>query len=589
MDEKEGLERRMLELERAVESLSVRVRSLEAGPEQSPSAASAPGDVAPGAIEPVATADATLSSERLRGVPALAGRTFLVLGGAFVIRALTESRTLSAGVGISLGILYALIWLVLADRAAASDRHLSGAFHALASALIVFPLVAEATTRFGLLAPLPAAAVLGAATALGLAVAWRRAFRTIAWITEIAALATGVALLFRARAVLPFVCFLLALAIASLLLAYGRGWRGQRWLVAVGLDLVVFLLGLLRIVPEHPPAWLALDAVVLAQLGLVVVYLGAFVLRLLIQGRFVTSFAVTQTVLVTLLGFEGALWLAEPAVRTATAVAALVAGGVLHSVLARRQETLSGHGPAVAYFTTLATFLAAEAVRVLLPGAAFPAVWALAAVAVAALTVPGGRPVFRIHAALLTLAAAVASGLLAAAASALAAAALGAWHELNGTAQVVLVLVALTAALLYAGARTARASSAVAAAARATALAVALVGCGGWVVARLALPLAGAPGPGADPGRLAVVRTAVLVVAALLLAAAAGRFPEARELGRLAVVVLGLGGLKLLAEDLRVGRAATLVFSLVLYGVALILVPALGRRARPSKSGEAPA
>jgi hypothetical protein len=587
VDETGNLERRLRELERTVGELATRVGRLERGagaPEESAAAAFAvPGTPS----EPVAPR--SLAEEGLRGTPALAGRTFLVLGGAFVIRALTESKTLSAGLGVTLGILFALVWLVLADRAAARERHLSGAFHALAFALIVFPLVAEATTRFQLVAPPTAAAVLAAATGLGLAVAWRRAFRTVSWITEIGALVTGVALLFRARAVLPFVCFLLALAVASLLLAYGRGWRGQRWLVAIGLDLVVLLLGLLRIVPERPPEWLTLDAVVLAQVGLVVVYLGAFVLRLLVQGRFVTSFAVTQTVLVTLLGFEGALWLAGPAVRTGIGIASLIAAGVLHSVVARRHETRAGHGPAVAYFTSLATFLAAEAVRVLLPGWAFPEVWALAAVGVAALTVPGGRPVFRIHAALLSLAAALASGLLAASGDALATTADAAWRALDFPALVVLLLVAVATALLYAGVRKGRQPSAVAAVARAAALATTLVGCGGWVVALAASPLAGAPGEGADAGRLAVLRTAVLVAAAVLLAAVAGRVPAARELGRIATVVLGLGGLKLLAEDLRMGRAATLVFSLVLYGIALIVVPTLMRRGRLAKGPEAPA
>ena len=49
---------------------------------------------------------------------------------------------------------------------------------------------------------------------------------------------------------------------------------------------------------------------------------------------------------------------------------------------------------------------------------------------------------------------------------------------------------------------------------------------------------------------------------------------------RLAAAVLAIGGVKLLVEDLRRGDAAYLVFSLALYGGALIAVPALARRAR---------
>jgi len=144
-----------------------------------------------------------LVGDRWRGVPALAGRSCLAMGGAFVFRSLTESGAFSPALGVALGSAYALAWLILADRAAARGLQLSGAFHALVSALIVFPLLFEATTRFALLPPVVAAMALGAVTAAGLAVAWRRSFHTVAWITESAALAVAVLLLFRSHAVLP--------------------------------------------------------------------------------------------------------------------------------------------------------------------------------------------------------------------------------------------------------------------------------------------------------------------------------------------------------------------------------------------------
>src|SRR5580765_5659375 len=56
------------------------------------------------------------------------GRSCLVLGGAFLIRAMTDSGTLPRSIGAALGLSYALLWIVLADRAAGRGRSSSGAF-----------------------------------------------------------------------------------------------------------------------------------------------------------------------------------------------------------------------------------------------------------------------------------------------------------------------------------------------------------------------------------------------------------------------------------------------------------------------------
>lgn len=569
------LDERVRELEQTVARLSARLDALEGFP----APAATRHETAPAAAPAgVAAADSLLPAEdRLAGLPALVGRTCLVLGGAFLVRALTEGGTLSNALGVGLGVLYALAWLFLADRAAAGGDHLSGAFHALASALIVYPLLFEAAARFSLLAPWPAAALLAGATALGLFVAWRRAFRTVAWITVLAALGDGVLLLFRTRAVAAFVCFLLTLAVGSLVLAYGRGWRGQRWVVAIALDAVVALLGALMLL-ERRPDWISAGPVLLAQLGLVAIYLGAFVLRLLVQEREVTPFAITQTLVALLVGFEGALTIGQGALRTGIAVSALALGAVLHAVLARRTEREVGQEQAFAYFSTLATFLAAESTRVLLPGAIYPALWVAAAVMLAVLALGAARPVLQMHAALLAAAGALGSGLALASVAALAFKAASPWPSLSPTALAVLLLALATAALLVrAGKR--EEPSPLATFSRITALVVASLGLLGALARGAGALLAAAPGDAASAGRLAVVRSAILALAALALAAwrSGGGKPE---LARLAWLVLAVGGLKLLAEDLRVGSAVHLVMSLACYGVALIVVPALLRRAR---------
>lgn len=565
------LEERVEQLERRVNALTQRLNALERQPPREAEPASA--DVELESARIVAGA-----REELTGIPALAGRSCLAIGGAFLIRSLTESGTLTSTLGVTLGVAYALVWLFLADRAAARGQTMSGAFHALSSAFVVYPLLFEATLRFRLLPPIVAAGLLAAATSIGLFVAWRHALRTVAWIHVTAALAIGVLLLFRTRAVLPFGVYLLLLGSASLALAYGRGWRAQRWVVALTLDVVVLLLGALMVLAKAPPEWLSPEPVLVMQIGLVTIYIGAFVLRLLVQERDVTQFAVLQTVLVLVVGFEGALLVGGDRMRVGIACAALVVGVVLHAVLARRSEERFGHGIAVAYFSSLATFLAAEGARVLLPAGIYPVLWVAAAAMLAAIALPRRRPILLVHAAILAVAAAIASGLFMAAVAALAQQARVEWPAFTAPALVVLLLTSVTAALVYRGA-TREGAGSVEVVTRTLLLGFALVVLGGLFVRVVGGAIAHAPGPEAAAGSLAVVRSTVLAGAAVLLALwrAHGGRPE---LGLLAWVDLGLGGLKLLGEDLRVGSAASLVLSLALYGTALILVPALTRNAR---------
>jgi len=569
MSDPVNLATRLERLEATVADLAARLAALEAQPRA--------------AAEPVAPSDEELNlfhlpdGETLSGIPALAGRSCLVLGGAFLVRSLTEAGVVSAPLGVALGLAYAAVWLLLADRAAGAGRTASATFHALAAALIAAPLIVEATLRFAVLGATGGALLLAATTAAALTIAWRRGLHAAAWIYPPAAFAAAALLLFRTRQPLPFVLLLLALAAASLALAYGRGWRGQRWLMAVASDGLILWLGVLRLVPEPTPEWLSAGAVLTGQIGLAAIYLGAFVLRLLVQSRDVTSFAVGQTIAVLAIGFEGALIVGGATSRSVLAWCALAAGAWLHGVLARQSERRHGHGVAVAYFSSVATFLAAEATRVLLPAALFAPLWLAAALVLATLARRGERPVLEVHAALLTLAGAVAAGLATAAGGALLLPASANWPAPTVGTWIALLLVVATAALLQSAPPPSRA-------ARTLALVVALVALGGLLVGVAAAALAQAPGPAADAGILAVLRSALLAVAAVALAIASLQRGRPEHL-RLATVVLVLGGLKLLVEDLRVGSAVHLVFSLALYGSALIVVPALARRARRRLAG----
>ena len=111
----------------------------------------------------------------------LAGRTLMVLGGAYLLRAITESGRLPASAGVVIGLGFALVWLGAADRAGVhGDRKLSGGFHGLTAVLIGMPLLLEASTRFRFLSPEVGAVALTVLTLLTLSVAWHGRLQSVA-------------------------------------------------------------------------------------------------------------------------------------------------------------------------------------------------------------------------------------------------------------------------------------------------------------------------------------------------------------------------------------------------------------------------
>jgi hypothetical protein len=84
-------------------------------------------------------------------------------------------------------------------------------------------------------------------------------------------------------------------------------------------------------------------------------------------------------------------------------------------------------------------------------------------------------------------------------------------------------------------------------------------------------------GESGDPAATAALRTVVLAASAFLLAWLS-RFDRSRPAAWLVYPFLVAGGLKLLLEDLRMGRPVTLFVSLAVYGGVLILAPRLLRK-----------
>lgn len=575
-----GVEERLEWLEDEVRSLRRALRGVERhlGPEAGEAGEVAASAAAAAASEPPAAGE----PGRHAGREALAdltlvGRTLMVLGGAFLLRAVTDAGTVAVGAGVALGLLYALVWLALAHRAArpAAQPSHSPVYHALAFALIAFPLVVEAVLRFAVLPPAGGAAVLALLAALGLAVAAHRRLRSAAWFVSLGTAGSAWVLMVASGPVAAYLAVLLALGLATLALSYRRPWRALPWLTAAAVDLAL-LVPLIQLLFDRWPA--PAGRVPVLQLAVLVGYLLAFLPRSLKPGWRPRPFEVAQTAALLAVAYGGALRAAVAAPSLARPVGfaglllATAAFAIAGVCLADRKHRRS----ALLYHAAVGSPLLLGATALLLSGPVESLLWVALAVVVCLAAVRLESVTLALLGTLFAVAAAVASGLLVHAVEALALPADRPWPDLTPAALAVLAAAALAATLPYP--RRSEFWRGGAALPRLVLLVVVVLGVAGATLATLAPPLAGVAGTeSVDAGVLAALRTAVLAVLAVA-AAWAGRWDRLRQAAWFVYPLLALGAVKLVVQDLLVGRPATLFAALALYGAALIAAPRVMRR-----------
>ena len=144
-DLQDDLALRVRQLERVVADLDTRLRQLESptGDEAARDVTAPPPFGSEASAPDAAAAETALTTA---GTLTLVGRTSVTLGGAFLLRALTESGRVPVAVGMSIGLAYALVWMAAAYRAG-PDRRASAFFHGLTSLLIALPLLLEPVER----------------------------------------------------------------------------------------------------------------------------------------------------------------------------------------------------------------------------------------------------------------------------------------------------------------------------------------------------------------------------------------------------------------------------------------------------------
>lgn len=569
------LEGKVEEISRSLETLERRLSSLEKpGPSATPAGAVAPAVSGVPAVSIVDDLDEGLpSGADVTRILALVGRTLIVFGGAYLLRAMTAAGYLPQGAGVAAAFLYALAWLFLADRTGARDGGLSASFHGVTAVLIGLPLIWEVTTRFQYLGPAASGSILSLFMAAALLVSWRRELHGLAWVVGLATPVAALFLLSGTHEAVPFSFALILLGVLGLALYELRGWYAVGWWMGLMGSFGAFLAVFTVLAQKRggEPAGLALG------LLLALAYLAALAHRTLVRKLEVHVFHAVQTALAVLLGFGGAAVVA----RALGGGAAVLAGGLavllsLAAYWAAFRLVAREQRRKLLLYSTLALAFAVAGGVLLLPVPARAAAWSAAAALAGWQAVRRSRVTLSLHGAVYSLAAAAASGLLTAAVYAFAAPAGTPWPPLSPVAFLALAAAVVVCALPvphpaafwkpYEGLT------------RILQISVFLWGAAG-VVLHLLAPLFGHGAEQVDAGLLATVRTAVLTAVALLLGWVA-RWERFREAGWLVYPTLLLAAVKLLAEDFPQGRPATLFVALALCGMAFIFAPRLARGQR---------
>jgi hypothetical protein len=560
----EQLEDRVRELERRISALeSPGQRSISDQPEL---VAAAPEALAVPSVAP------EVSSARMpAGVVPILGKAVLAMAGAYLLRAIAESGAIGQFPMLIAAMVYAGSWMAWAVWAH-NTNHFASATYGIAATLMLAPMLWESTVRFQVLSPAFTSIVLVAFVVLVLALAWHHNLQVLPWVATLASVITAWALIFATHELVLLTASLLAIALATEVVACLGHRLSLRPVAALAVDVAVALLIYIMTSPDGVPSTYqpASSAKVSAlAFGLLAIYGGSLGIRSFGLRKRITSFELAQGVAVFALATLGAL--------RANSNLVVPALGVFFLLLS-----------VVCYWGTLSRFTDAEQARnwrisatwaagLLLAGSSLllsvnvqAPFFCVVAVAAVSLYRKTGNLTLAMHASLYLAAAAVVSPFPSYLRDALAGTVPGA---LDWTVAIVVISAVLcyclgsgptegswTRRLLW-GTPAALASFAIAA--------LAVVGARWLIDTRFEL----------NASRISEIRTIVTCLVALSLGFLAPRWKRV-ELGWIAYAAVGLGAVKLLLEDLRFGNAASLVVSLLFYGLVLNLLPRLMRRSQ---------
>ena len=501
------------------------------------------------------------------GAVPILGKAVLGIAGAYLLRAIAESGTIPKLPVLIVAIVYAALWMVWAVRTHVANRFASVTY-GVTSALILSPLLWESTVRFQVLSPAFSSVVLSAFAVLTLTLAWQRNLQIIPWVATLATVITALALIIATHELVPLTTALLIVALATETAACLGQRLSLRAVPAIAADFAVWVLIDVMTssegIPEayHPVAPITL-AVLSALLG---IYGGSLGIRSFGLRQRMTVFEIGQSVVVFVLAFFCAMRVSQgEAARAFGILFLLLATACYWGLLSRFAAEAHTRNRRVCT-TAAAALLLAGSLLLFAPVLRVP-IWCLAAVAAAFVYTRTHKLSVGLHISFYLAAATVVSSLPIYVGNALAGTVPSApdWD--------VWILVA-SAALCYA-----IASRVLEDQGKRRLLGVVPVTVVGFSAAALAVVTIASLSAGRmelNASRLSVIRTVVNCALALALGFLCSRTKYV-ELGWVAYAAVAFGTLKLLFEDLRFGNAASLVVSLLCYGLILILLPRLTR------------
>jgi len=508
------------------------------------------------------------------------GRSLIILGGAFLLRWLTQSGILPQNIGSVVGMIYALSWITMTDIKAGRGQRYSAVFYGITGVCIALPLLVEATTQLHYLSATLSAILLPAFIILGLVVAGRRKLRSLAWIVTLPAIPLAFLLARQTGTTTPFLVSLLILGFVTLWLGYLRHWHVLATVVAgavnIGMARMVIDLSVMskRIPAEQQASqWEALSLLI----GLIALYFGSYCFRVFKRKRTITKLEIGQTLVVVLIGLGGAAMVINAGDHSMLPlgiiclVLSIASYTAAYGLLPRRDPNRRNF----LFYTLIALAMALLGCEMSLERSTAAIVFTAIALIAGILANRISSPILYLHGAAYLMTAIPGSGLLGATFQGFA----GSSAHLSEWISVpVLFTLAITTLYprfprpqgrsidLYLGRRSVDIFRL-----------VTVFAWGGLLVSLLAR--FGPQGEDTETYRrfLACSRTGVLALSATLLAWYSYR-KRLSNLAWLVYAILLVGAIKILFEDIAVGGAATLFISFGMYGGTLLIAPRLLHR-----------
>lgn len=548
-----------VDLETRIEQLDSRLLALEsrlARIEHSGAAPLPATEIPP--AQPLAAAPLMIPDTRAD--IALAGRSLLGLGGAYLLRALTESGAIPHLAGLVLGLAYAALWIYFAFRQSwRHDAHAATA-SSMVAALVAYPLIWEATARFGTFTIETACFLMLALSTALLAVAWRHDFATAAWIATIGSIVCAAGLALAAQDVsVPLLAFSIFGAL-TWHIASAKHWF-VRWPALVPAWIAAVALQLTTAVNRGRDA---MDFAAVALLISAFAYLGAIAAKNLIARDDITWYDVAQAFGTIAFVLSGAAWIGALShsllLPIMMAIATVAAGAYFTALRQTPADIVAPH-----YFGALAVACTVFATVMV----ATPTVAGMVWIAFATICIFAARALrtsqFVAHAVVYSIAGAIATGLLGGAVGAITG--MGKRPPIAlapGVATAGIAVAAITALLVRENAsKTWRIGRLV----LFTLAALVVIAGATLIILRVG---------GTDAAASAAVRSAVIAIAAVSLAFLT-RLPLFSFASILVYPVLGVGAAKFVIDDFMNGRAVTLFVSLAVYGCALLVLAKMRR------------